>query len=62
MEAPRWKMVLVKSLWKEKNSYFPSEVPYDGLVLKTTSAQSPVFVAQESQEKVLYSKLQEEGK
>lgn len=55
-------MVLVKSLRKENKSYFPSEVHYDSLVLKMTSAQSPVFVAQESQEKALYSKLQEEGK
>lgn len=61
-EALRWKMVLVKSLRKENKFYSPSGVPYDNLVLKMTSVQSPVSVTQESQERVLYSKLQEEGK
>lgn len=55
-------MVSVKSLRKENKFYFSSGVLYDSLDLKMTSVQSPVFVTQESQERVLYSKLQEEGK
>lgn len=45
-------MVSVERLRQENKVYFPSKVPYDSLVLKMISVQSPVFMTQENQERV----------